>query len=62
MAARDWLSDVAEETGLDYAATVSWYLLGNKIVPADRWRKEMLRKAVKPLQRCLDSFKLVECV
>lgn len=62
LAARDWLSEVAEETGSDYAAAVSWCLLGNKTVPADRWREEMLREVVKPLQRCLDSFKLAECV
>ncbi|KAI6278776.1 hypothetical protein MCOR14_011666 [Pyricularia oryzae] len=62
LAARDWLSEVAEGTGSDYAAAVSWCVLGNKTVPADRWREEMLREVVKPLQRCLDSFKLAECV
>lgn len=58
LAARDWLSEVADEAGPDYAAAVSWCLVGNRSVPADKWRSEMLREVVKPLQRCLDCFKL----
>ncbi|KAI6364213.1 hypothetical protein MCOR25_005710 [Pyricularia grisea] len=62
LAAGDWLGEVAEETGSNYAIVVSWCLMGNRTVPAGRGWEEMLREVVIPLQRCLSSFKLAEGV
>ncbi|KAH7028840.1 uncharacterized protein B0I36DRAFT_126522 [Microdochium trichocladiopsis] len=56
MAAAEWLKGVADEAGPEYAAVVKWCLLDNRIAPADRWREEMLRQVVRPLQRCLECF------
>ncbi|KAL8382712.1 hypothetical protein RB595_006482 [Gaeumannomyces hyphopodioides] len=52
-AAHEWLEHVNGEAGCDYSAAVAWCLLGHKITPADRWRQEMLREVIAPLQRCL---------
>lgn len=52
-AAHEWLEHVNGEAGGDYSAAVAWCLLGHKITPADRWRQEMLREVIAPLQRCL---------
>lgn len=54
MAARDWQCLVNEEAGSDYAGAVAWCLGGNRSVPPDRWRQDMLRKVIQPLQRCRD--------
>lgn len=62
LAAIGWLREVADEAGPDYAAAVLWCLANHKTAPADRWREDMLREVVRPLQRCVDSFKLAECV
>ncbi|KAI6356574.1 hypothetical protein MCOR31_010685 [Pyricularia oryzae] len=62
LAAIGWLREVADEAGPDYAAAVLWCLASHKTAPADRWREDMLREVVRPLQRCVDSFKLAECV
>ncbi|KAK3331631.1 hypothetical protein B0T19DRAFT_366751 [Cercophora scortea] len=53
MAARDWQCHVNDEAGLDYAEAVAWCLGGNRSTP-DRWRQDMLRKVIQPLQRCRD--------
>lgn len=58
LAAKDWLREVNDEAGPEYAAAVSWCLLGNATAPADKWRSEMLNEVVRPLQRCLDWFRL----
>ncbi|ELQ34924.1 hypothetical protein OOU_Y34scaffold00740g2 [Pyricularia oryzae Y34] len=62
LAAIGWLREVADEAGPDYAAAVLWCLASHKTAPADRWREDMLREVLRPLQRCVDSFKLAECV
>ncbi|KAF7558495.1 hypothetical protein G7046_g5664 [Stylonectria norvegica] len=54
MAARDWQCHVNEEAGFDYAEAVAWCLGGNRSTPPDRWRQDMLRKVIQPLQRCRD--------
>ncbi|KAL8376929.1 hypothetical protein RB595_007857 [Gaeumannomyces hyphopodioides] len=62
LAAKDWLREVNDEAGSEYAAAVSWCLLGNATAPADKWRSEMLNEVVRPLQRCLDCFGLAGSV
>jgi hypothetical protein len=54
MAARDWQCQVNEEAGSDYAGAVAWCLGGNRSASPDRWRHDMLRKVIQPLQRCRD--------
>ncbi|KAI1759153.1 hypothetical protein GGR53DRAFT_471632 [Hypoxylon sp. FL1150] len=48
-AALDWLQEVEGEVGPDYASAVGWCLLATR---PDRWRQDMLRKVVKPLEGC----------
>lgn len=52
LAAREWQCHVNEEAGGDYAEAVAWCLGGNRIAPLERWRQEMLRRVIQPLQRC----------
>lgn len=52
MAARDWQCEVIEEAGPDYSEAVAWCLGGNRSAPPERWRQNMLRNVVMPLQRC----------
>lgn len=52
LAALKWQYDVEEEAGADYSDAVEWCL--GRQHQADRWRQEMLRKVVQPLQRCRD--------
>lgn len=56
MAARDWQEHVVEEAGIEYSEAVSWCLGGNRTVPSGpgRWREEMVRRVLQPLQRCRD--------
>jgi hypothetical protein len=54
MAARTWQCDVLYEAGADYAEAVAWCLGGNRSTPVERWRVEMLRRVVWPLQQCRD--------
>ncbi|EHK17606.1 uncharacterized protein TRIVIDRAFT_160054, partial [Trichoderma virens Gv29-8] len=56
MAARDWQCEVIEEAGPDYSEAVAWCLGGNRSTPPERWRQDMLRKVVLPLQRCQEYF------
>lgn len=58
MAARDWQREVNDEAGQDFAEAVAWCLGGNRSTPPDKWRQEMLKRVIKPLQRCLDYLKL----
>ena len=53
MAAREWQCHVNDEAGMDYAEAVAWCLGGNRSTP-DRWRQDMLKKVILPLQRCRD--------
>lgn len=52
MAARDWQVEVNEEAGPDFSAAVGWCLGGYRITPREVWRREMLLKVVRPLERC----------
>lgn len=54
LAAREWQCHVNEEAGEDYADAVSWCLGGNRSAPPEKWRQEMLRKVIQPLQRSRD--------
>ncbi|KAF3076131.1 hypothetical protein CFAM422_001132 [Trichoderma lentiforme] len=56
MAARDWQCEVIEEAGPDYSEAVAWCLGGNRSAPPERWRQNMLRNVVMPLQRCQEYF------
>ncbi|KAL7912179.1 hypothetical protein GGI35DRAFT_444598 [Trichoderma velutinum] len=56
MAARDWQCEVIEEAGPDYAEAVAWCLGGNRSAPPEKWRQNMLRNVVIPLQRCQEYF------
>lgn len=55
-AAREWMRQVIEEAGGDYAEAVSWCLGGNRTAPSDRWRQIMLLKVIQPLHRCCEHF------
>lgn len=54
LAAREWQRHVNGEAGEDYAEAVSWCLGGNRSAPPERWRQEMLRRVIHPLQNCRD--------
>ncbi|KXJ86597.1 hypothetical protein Micbo1qcDRAFT_140223 [Microdochium bolleyi] len=55
-AATMWLEAVSDEAGPIYAAVVKWCLSDNRVCPAARWREDMVRHVVKPLQTCLEGF------
>ena len=52
LAAQRWQYEVSEEAGADYSDAVEWCLGAQH--RADRWRHEMLKRVVQPLQRCQD--------
>ncbi|KAK3991453.1 hypothetical protein QBC44DRAFT_392949 [Cladorrhinum sp. PSN332] len=53
LVALEWLKDVAEEAGGDYAEAVAWCLVGGRTVaPGDGWRSVMLERVVTPLREC----------
>jgi len=52
-AARQWQCDVNAEAGMAYAEAVAWCLGGNRSTP-DRWRQDMLKKVILPLEGCRD--------
>lgn len=54
LAAREWLCQVNQEAGADYAEAVSWCLGGNRTVAPEKWRQEMLRRVIRPLERSRD--------
>ncbi|KAK3363767.1 hypothetical protein B0T25DRAFT_528416 [Lasiosphaeria hispida] len=61
-AAREWQRDVKEEAGFAYAEAVGWCLggcaqLGGITAAPERWRRDMLRRVVLPLQRCCEYLK-----
>ncbi|KAF5005212.1 hypothetical protein FDECE_8333 [Fusarium decemcellulare] len=53
LAARDWMREILQEAGNDYAGATQWCLGGNRSVDPTRWRQEMLRNVIQPLQRSL---------
>lgn len=54
LAALDWLKEVAEEAGPEYADAVAWCLIGGRTISdrGDGWRKVMSDRVVKPLGQC----------
>ncbi len=55
LAALEWLKDVAEEAGPEYAEAVGWCLIGGRTISAGRgdgWRTVMSDRVVKPLGVC----------
>ncbi|KAL6825996.1 hypothetical protein J3E69DRAFT_280729 [Trichoderma sp. SZMC 28015] len=57
MAARDWQCEVADEAGAYYAEAIAWCLGGNRSTSPEKWRQNMLRNVVLPLQHCQEYFK-----
>ncbi|KAI0205181.1 hypothetical protein F4808DRAFT_274931 [Astrocystis sublimbata] len=53
-AALDWLKDVNDEAGQEYANAVAWCLVGSRTLPGDgsTWRKEMIQRVIRPLDAC----------
>lgn len=58
-AAAEWLNEVRDEAGPDYAMAISWCLTGIRAIPTDtqEWRKQMLLSVVKPLEKCYNDLK-----
>jgi len=55
LAALEWLKDVTEEAGPEYADAVAWCLIGGRTISTGRgdgWRKVMSDRVVKPLGQC----------
>jgi hypothetical protein len=55
LAALEWLKDVTEEAGPDYADAVAWCLIGGRTIStgrSDSWRAVMSDRVVKPLGQC----------
>ena len=53
MAAVEWLREVGDEAGPDYAETVEWCLMGSRTLPdKGKWRGLFYENVVKPLERC----------
>ncbi len=56
-AAFEWAKRVEDDSGLEYAEAVRWCLSGIDASPKDgKWRKELLKKVVVPLERCHNSL------
>ncbi|KAI0553066.1 hypothetical protein F4679DRAFT_591275 [Xylaria curta] len=53
-AALEWLKDVNEEAGQDYAKAISWCLVDSRTLPggASSWRHEMVQCVIRPLDAC----------
>lgn len=53
LAAVEWLRDVGDEAGPDYASATEWCLLGSRTMTnADAWRRTLFENVVQPLERC----------
>lgn len=54
LAALEWLRDVTEEAGMDYAEAVAWCLVGGRMTAAsgEGWRGVMLERVVRSLEAC----------
>ncbi|KAH6849665.1 hypothetical protein B0I37DRAFT_369530 [Chaetomium sp. MPI-CAGE-AT-0009] len=54
LVALDWLQDVTEEAGLEYADAVAWCLVGGRTLASsgEGWRTVMLERVVKLLGQC----------
>lgn len=52
----EWLRDVVDEAGPDFAEAASWCLVGSRSLGGgDDWRQQLFEKVVQPLERC-DSY------
>ena len=54
LAAKEWHADVNAEAGLDYSEAVDWCLWSHRSSTAETWRRDMLERVIRPLQRCRD--------
>ncbi|RYP70252.1 hypothetical protein DL771_005555 [Monosporascus sp. 5C6A] len=53
IAALEWLKEVNDEVGADFADAVEWCLAGYRTLPTDgSWKRQMLDKVIAPLDRC----------
>ncbi len=53
IAALEWLKEVNDEAGADYADAVEWCLAGCRALPSDgSWRVLMMERVVVPLEKC----------
>jgi hypothetical protein len=53
MAAIEWLREVGDEAGPDYAGAVEWCLMGSRTLADGRkWRGAFYENVIKPLERC----------
>ncbi|KAI1377889.1 hypothetical protein F4677DRAFT_413835 [Hypoxylon crocopeplum] len=52
VAAREWVGEVNEEAGPDFDEAIRWCFEGHRNTPPEKWRQEMLRQVVQPLERC----------
>jgi hypothetical protein len=53
MAAVEWLREVGDEAGPDYAETVEWCLMGSRtLTDKGKWRGVFYENVVRPLERC----------
>jgi hypothetical protein len=53
LAAVEWLRDVGDEAGPDYASAAEWCLLRSRTMTnADAWRRMLFENVVQPLERC----------
>lgn len=53
VAALEWLKEVNDEAGEDYADAVEWCLSKCRVLSSGKeWRKEMLQHVIIPIERC----------
>lgn len=52
IAAQKWNDEVNEEAGNDFDQAIRWCLEGHHSTPPEKWRHEMLRRVVQPLEKC----------
>lgn len=52
VAARQWNDEVNEEAGPDFDEAIRWCFEGHRNTSPEKWRQEMLRRVVQPLERC----------
>ncbi|KAI0845026.1 hypothetical protein F5Y00DRAFT_273403 [Daldinia vernicosa] len=52
IAAQKWNDEVEEEAGNDFDQAIRWCLEGHHSTPPEKWRHEMLRRVVQPLEKC----------
>ncbi|KAF2730966.1 hypothetical protein EJ04DRAFT_443922 [Polyplosphaeria fusca] len=53
LVAVEWLRDVVDEAGPDFADAATWCLVGSRsLSTGDDWRRTLYEKVVQPLERC----------